>query len=103
MRVFRCCKCWSCAFLWMRFRSEEGRVGVTRYEQGRFLPAVVQEVLGTDLKGSTCVLTPNNEQALQMAGLLTAGGLPARLIQSNEGFSLLQMLELRFFMDALQI
>ena len=83
-------------------RKEEGRVGVTRYEQGRFLPAVVQEVLGTDLKGSTCVLTPNNEQALQMAGLLTAGGLPARLIQSNEGFSLLQMLELRFFMDALR-
>jgi ATP-dependent DNA helicase RecQ len=42
-------------------------------------------------------LTRKNEEAIQLAGLLIKKGLNARLIQSNEGFSLADMFELRCF------
>lgn len=53
------------------------------------------------LCGTTCVLTRTNDEALQIAGLLIKKGLKARLIQSNEGFNLLDLLEVRFFLSQL--
>ncbi len=49
------------------------------------------------------MLTTKNEEAHQIAGMLLKEGMPARLIQSNDGFSLYNLLEVRFFLEQLQL
>ncbi len=49
-------------------------------------------------KGSVCILTNTNDEALRVVGLLKRKGVRAKLIQSNDGFDLYNMIELRFFM-----
>ncbi len=51
--------------------------------------------------GTTCVLTKKNDEALQITGLLVKNGLQAKLIQSNDGFNLYNLLEVRFFLSSL--
>lgn len=51
---------------------------------------------------STAVLTSTNEQAYLVAELLTKKGFKVRMIQSNDGFSLYDLAELRYFMDTLK-
>lgn len=64
---------------------------------------LVQDVLATGLTGSTCVLTKTNEEALQITGLLLKNGMPARLIQTNDSFSLYNLWEIRFFLSRLNL
>lgn len=49
-------------------------------------------------RGSVCILTNTNDEALRVVGLLKKKGVRAKLIQSNDGFDLYNMIELRFFM-----
>lgn len=49
-------------------------------------------------RGSVCILTNTNDEALRVVGLLKKKGIRAKLIQSNDGFDLYNMIELRFFM-----
>jgi ATP-dependent DNA helicase RecQ len=67
-----------------------------------FLP-LVQDILATGLAGTTCVLTKTNDEALQTTGLLLKNGMPAKLIQSNDGFSLQNLLEVRFLLNEINI
>lgn len=48
-------------------------------------------------KGSVCILTNTNDETLRVVGLLKKKGIRAKLIQSNDGFDLYNMIELRFF------
>src|SRR5690606_25325425 len=64
---------------------------------------VVNDILTQDLSGSTCVLTNKNGEALQITGLLLNNGMPAKLIQSNDGFSLYNLLEIRYFLNRLNM
>jgi ATP-dependent DNA helicase RecQ len=57
----------------------------------------------SDLAGTTCVLTKTNEEALQVTCLLLKNNVQAKLIQSNDGFSLYDLVEVRFFLDCLRI
>jgi ATP-dependent DNA helicase RecQ len=58
----------------------------------------------TGLSGTTCILTQKNEEAFQVAGLLlTKKGLQAKLIQSNDGFGLYNLAEIRFFLNELKL
>ncbi len=80
---------------------EEGLVSLTRHNPGSLIVPVVNQVLNSDLAGSTCVLTHTNEEALQVNGWLNSKGCVARLIQSNDSFNLYNMMELRYFIDQL--
>ncbi len=82
--------------------SEMGLVSVVKYSCSNLIEPVVKSISSTDLKGTTCVLTHTNSEALQITGLLLHEGLPAKLIQSNEGFSLYNLAEIRYFIEQLR-
>jgi ATP-dependent DNA helicase RecQ len=82
--------------------NETGLVKVIKYSSSNLIEPVVRNILSSDLTGTTCVLTPTNSEALQITGLLLSGGLPAKLIQTNEGFSLYNLVEVRYFIEQLQ-
>jgi ATP-dependent DNA helicase RecQ len=68
------------------------------YQNGNLILPMVQEILKTGLAGTTCVLTKTNNEALQITALLLKNGMQAKLIQSNDGFSLQNLLEVRFLL-----
>ncbi|MCB0737951.1 MAG: ATP-binding domain-containing protein, partial [Bacteroidetes bacterium] len=72
-----------------------------RYQSSNLITPLVHDILTTGLSGTTCVLTKTNEEALQITGLLIKNGLQAKLIQTNDGFNLYNLLEVRFFLDQL--
>ncbi len=80
---------------------EYGVLRLTHYHSGNLSKAVASEILRTDLSGSTAVLAKTNEEALSIAGILIRNGLPARLIQGNNDFSLTNLDEIRYFTDFL--
>ena len=82
-------------------QGENGSLKLIKYSGKNLVTPLVKDILSTDLAGTTCVLTHKNAEALQVTGLLTDGGLPAKLIQTNDGFSLYNLLELRYFIKHL--
>ena len=80
---------------------DAGSVSVIRYT-GKHLEIPVAERLKTHFQeGTVCVLTQTNEQAERLAGHLQNQGIRARLIQSNDGFPLTNLAEIRFFLRQL--
>jgi len=79
-------------------QSKNGTIKLTRYFSGHLITPLLSDVLTTDRSGSTCVLTNTNDDAMQIAGMLMNKGIPAKLIQSNDGFSLFNLSEIRFFL-----
>lgn len=83
--------------------SEKGSVRLIKYSSSHLIEPVVEDISSTDLVGTTCVLTRENFQALQVTGLLINKNLPARLIQTNKGFNLYNLLEVRYFIQQLNL
>ncbi len=84
-------------------QKDKGNINIIKYYRRNLITPVVNDIFSTNLKGSTCVITKTNEEALQITGMLIKRGLPAKLIQSNEGFSLYNLLEVRFFLSLLNL
>lgn len=84
-------------------QTDDGNIKVTHYQSENLITPLVNDVLGTGLKGTTCVLTKTNDEALQITGLLLKNGIRAKLIQSNDGFSLNDLVEIRFFLSHLDL
>jgi ATP-dependent DNA helicase RecQ len=84
-------------------QNDNGQIKIVRYQSGNLINPLVQNILATELKGTTCVLTKTNEEALQITGLLLKNELQAKLIQSNEGFSLYNLNEVRYFLNHLNL
>jgi len=82
---------------------ENGDIRVIRYMNNNLLVPFIEDLSGRELVGSTCVLTQTNDEALQVTGLLVQRGMPARLIQTNDGFSLYDLVELRYFLKQLSV
>jgi ATP-dependent DNA helicase RecQ len=82
-------------------QDKNGHIQITEYTGGNLVTPVAESIKSAGLTGSTCVLTRTNEEAALLTGLLLEQGLPAKLIQSNDGFSLLNLYELRVFSDLL--
>lgn len=80
----------------------DGNIQIVQYGKTDLITPLVESVKSTDLAGSTCVLTRTNDEAVQIAGLLNSGGYPAKLIQTNDGFNLYNLQELRFFTNCIQ-
>lgn len=80
-------------------QSDLGQIKLIKYHSGNLAAPLVNALLKTDLTGSCAVLTHTNEEALQVTGLLLKYNFPVKLIQSNDGFSLMQLSEIRCFWD----
>lgn len=79
----------------------KGVISITEHGPTGLVTPVMQSILKTDLSGSTCVLTRTNEEAVQVTGLLVQKGYPAKLVQTNDGFNLFNLKELRAFTNTL--
>lgn len=80
-------------------RLENGVIKIVRHKGANLIVPIVKEIINTRLIGSTCVLTRTNEEASLITGLLMREGLKAKLIQSNDGFNLYNLLEVRYFLN----
>ncbi len=84
-------------------QTDNGNIKLVYYQNGNLISPLVQDILSTGLAGTTCVLTKTNDEALQITGLLLKNEMQAKLIQSNEGFSLQNLLEVRFLLNEINI
>ena len=76
---------------------EEGRVEVIRHQSKYMYQPLVESLLQHRDKGTSCVLTQTNEEAVIMMAFLRKRGVDSRLIQSIEGFRFWNVLEMRYF------
>ncbi|MEC4049128.1 RecQ family ATP-dependent DNA helicase [Flavobacterium sp. SUN046] len=84
-------------------QSDNGKIKMIHYKNGNLITPLINDIISTGLIGTTCILTHKNEDALQVAGLLIKSGHQAKLIQSNDGFSLYNLEEVRFFLNELKL
>ncbi|HSD06302.1 RecQ family ATP-dependent DNA helicase [Flavobacterium sp.] len=84
-------------------QADNGKIKLIRYQSSNLITPLVHDILTTGLTGTTCVLTKTNEEALQITGLLQKNKIQAKLIQTNDGFSLFNLSEVRFFLNALNL
>lgn len=82
-------------------QTDNGKIKIVKYRNIHLTVPLVNDILNTGLHGTTCVLTKTNDEALQVTGLLLKKGMHAELIQTNDGFNLYNIAEIRFFLDAL--
>lgn len=80
-------------------QTEPGTVQLVHHIRTNMEQPVVDQVYTTCHGGTACVLTGTNDEALRVMGLLAKRGLRARLIQSNDGFRLYHLAEIRFFLQ----
>ncbi|RUA24404.1 MAG: RecQ family ATP-dependent DNA helicase, partial [Bacteroidetes bacterium] len=84
-------------------QSSLGEIKIVKYQSENLISPTIDDVIKTGLSGSTCILTRTNDEALQLAGALINKGYPAKLIQTNSGFSLFNLYEIRYFIYQLQL
>ena len=82
--------------------SDNGSIKIVHYLSENLSTPLVNDIVSTDLSGSTCVLTRTNIEALYITGLLNRNGLRAKLIQTNDGFNLINILEVRALLEILK-
>lgn len=85
-------------------RRSVGDLYVCRYQEGYIMPRFVDRVanvLRQEQKENptAAILTASNQEAATICHALRQKGIPAMLIQGNEGFQLKNLRELRFFTD----
>ncbi|HTN19408.1 MAG TPA: RecQ family ATP-dependent DNA helicase [Pelobium sp.] len=84
-------------------QNDNGKIKLVIYHNGNLINPLVKDILATGLSGTTCVLTKTNDEALQITGLLLRNNVQAKLIQSNDGFNLYNLNEVRFFLNQLNL
>ncbi|MDR1759687.1 MAG: RecQ family ATP-dependent DNA helicase [Fibrobacter sp.] len=84
-------------------QTDNGKIKLIRYQNNNLITPLVQDILTAGLTGTTCVLARTNDEALQITGLLLKNKIQAKLIQTNDGFSLYNLLEIRFFLSRLNL
>lgn len=78
-------------------RDIDGVVKITKHDSNLEQP-IVNSILARKHKGSVCVLTSTNDEALKVLGLLNKNNVPAKLIQSTDGFQMYNLAEVRYFL-----
>ena len=86
----------------MAMSEENGEVKLFSYSLSHLETSLVEDILRNSHDGSRCVLTATNEEAARITGLLNRKGIKAVLIQSNDGFDLYNLAEIRFFLSRLK-
>lgn len=82
-------------------QTTNGYIKLVRYQSRNLITPLVNDIITAELIGTTCVLTKTNTEALHITGLLLKNGIHAKLIQTNDGFSLFNLLEVRRFISLL--
>lgn len=77
--------------------AEEGSVRLVVHAVPDFESAVVEDWERESPSGTSCIMTWTNEEALRVFSILAQKGVKARLVQSNDGFKLGDLAELRYF------
>ena len=78
-----------------------GEVKLIKHIGENMETALVRDMLSVNAEGSTCVLTNTNREALLILGILKQRNIPAKLIQSIDGFDMYDIAEIRFFLKKL--
>ena len=73
-----------------------GCVKLIKYNCKNIEEAIVNDIVTFKPQGSICILTNTNNEALRVLGLLNKKNIPAKLIQSLDGFNLLDLQEIRY-------
>lgn len=81
---------------------ELGYVEIIRNSSNNMETAIVKTVLDTYKGGKICILTNTNYEAFQIVGLLVKNGKRAKLIQSLDGFNLMNLVEIRAFLKTIK-
>ena len=84
-------------------QTENGKIKIVKYSSSHLIIPLIQDVLSTGISGSTCILTSTNDEAFHITGILIKNSMPAKLIQSNDDFSLFNLFEVRYFLDELKM
>ncbi len=82
-------------------KKDEGQCVITEFQTDNLETATVQMIRATHHDGSCCVLTAKNEEAFRIVAELKMQGYRARLIQDLSGFNLMNLLEIRSFLQYL--
>lgn len=77
---------------------EDGWVGLTCHKSKYMYQPLVEELIHRPKKGTSCVLTQTNEEAVIMTALLRKHGISSKLIQSLDGFRFWNLAEMRHFL-----
>ncbi|MEC7755184.1 MAG: RecQ family ATP-dependent DNA helicase [Bacteroidota bacterium] len=80
-----------------------GVIKIVQYQSTNLVTPLVKNIVQSQLAGSTCVLTKTNEEAMLITGLLLKKKRKAKLIQTNDGFNLYNIEEVRFFISQLKL
>lgn len=84
-------------------RKDPGTVKVYQYSESDLISPLVESVARNFSAEDIGILTEENDDASLISGLLNDRGIPARLIQSTDGFAPTNLYELRYFMEQIGI
>lgn len=79
-------------------RDEAGLVCVTHHRSAYMYQPLVEQLIAKRGKGTSCVLTQTNEEAVIVMALLQKNGINSKLIQSMDGFRFGNLAEIKYFM-----
>ncbi len=80
----------------------DGEIKIIRHSSCNMEIPIVNDIISSSVKGTTCVLTNTNQEALTVLGLLKQKNIPSKLIQSNDDFDMYNIAEIRFFIKKLE-
>lgn len=78
-----------------------GEVKLIKHSGANMETALAEDMLSADTKGTACILTNTNQEALLILGILKQRNIPAKLIQSIDGFDMYDIAEIRYFLKML--
>lgn len=87
----------------MPVQGDNGIIKVIHYQSNQLIVPVVNKMINEGIYGSTCILTKSNNEALQATALLQKNRIRAKLLQSNERYELYNLVEIRYFINELQL
>ena len=82
-------------------KETSGTVKLIQHQSQNLESAVVVDMLESR-KGTACILTGTNQQALCVMGILMQKNISAKLIQSNNGFDIYHIAEIRYFLKIIE-
>ena len=82
--------------------ADDGTVKIIHCSSHIMYQRIVTDLLAQRGKGSMCILTGTNEEAVILVALLRKHGLNSKLIQSMDGLRFWNMAEVRFFLKIIK-
>lgn len=78
--------------------NEDGHVEVIRHTSQYMYQPLVENLIAHKGKGTSCILTQTNEEAVILVALLRKHGIQSKLVQSMEGFRFSNLAEVKYLL-----